>query len=323
MRSFILGYLGSSDSSSSDKRSKNVGLDIHINLWNSQYDRNKYYIDIGLMIEDISLVESILIYVPFKILKPEDLAKTLVQDRRLLSAIFNKKVNTNSYEGVREHLQIDDDDVILYKLRDEQFRYTPYSEYTKIEIQCTNILSKRETENDPKLKKYKKYYFRFRIKPENISTIIKKENQDNKVWQDPSLRTTETIDFRINELRSCPDELRESYLEQRNFDIKTIHYLIIRNSSDTFINVDSKALTSRLLEHEIWENYLPKEIDKEKDMMAYHFKEKNNDGIKVYTNLSQFSYLFNVKKRLCIYFLISMFIAIIASYISSFIYDHL
>lgn len=50
--------------------------------------------------------------------------------------------------------------------------------------------------------------------------MIRRENEKINIFQDASLRTTEIIDFRINDLRSCPENLREEFLRTPRFTIK-------------------------------------------------------------------------------------------------------
>ena len=140
--------------------------------------------------------------------------------------------------------------------------------------------------------------------------MIKRENEKINIFQDASLRTTEIIDFRINDLRSCPENLREEFLRTPRFTIKKIHYLIMRSSTDEYITIGDTEVKGRLLEKEIWKNYIDIE---ENDMIAYHVKEEKDD---TFSNLSRFKYPLNVGERLFWY----IFIAIILSLASSYIY---
>ncbi|VEG71522.1 Uncharacterised protein [[Pasteurella] aerogenes] len=322
MRSFVIGYTTTNGSTTSGR----VDANIHINLWaHANGDNINYYFDFGFMVEDISIIKEIILYCPFRISKVSDLGKCLSQDRNLLGAIFNQKCEINSYEGQRERIVLKSEEIenntdesfILYKLSDSKFNHSYIDDgYSKLTIDCDAILSQAEIDNEQRLKDNKKYYFRLRIKPESVHNFIKIENSKFNILRDPSLHITEIIDFRINELRSCPDELKEDFLTKKTFKIKSVHYLIIRCSTDDFINVDGKSVTSRLLENEIWQDYLP-ENDK-RDMIAYHFKQKSKNeggdsGIIHYTNLSQFRYLSDVPKRLVCYVFIGVLIAIFTS----------
>lgn len=85
----------------------------------------------------------------------------------------------------------------------------------------------------------------------------------------------------------------------------------MRNSTDEFITVGKDEVNGRLLEKEIWKEYI--EI-KETDMIAYHIKGGKDSS---FSNLSRFKYPLNIKKRILCYIMIGL----ILSLFSSFIYD--
>ena len=129
--------------------------------------------------------------------------------------------------------------------------------------------------------------------------MIKRENEEKNIIQEATLRITEIIDFRINDLRSCPENLREEFLRTPRFVMNKIHYLIMRNSTDEFVTIGDNEVNGRLLEKEIWKDYI--EIE-ETDMIAYHIKA-TKDPIYTFLNLSRFKYPLNIKKTIILYFL--------------------
>lgn len=341
MRTFIVEY------TKRDEQSNNkVNLELHINLWN--FKALETIFDFGFMINNIDEVKSIILYVPFKIKKLEDLGNNIIEKNQILvDAIFNERCETikfypkrlkvikkgnydtreekkkekqgflllsnNRLKKVKFKFKEKEKEVfILYSLSENQIKLTNYDKYARIEINVENILSNEEKENHLELED-KKYYFRIRFFPEdNNITMIKRENEKINIFQDASLRTTEIIDFRINDLRACPENLREEFLRTPRFILKKIHYLIMRNSTDEYITIGDGKVQGRLLEKEIWENYINIE---ENDMIAYHVKSEKEEGI--FSNLSRFKYPLNVGKRLIRYVLVGIGLSLL----SSFFYD--
>ena len=324
MRSFVIEYIKRDNEE--DTSDSGVELELHVNLWN--FKKLETTFDFGFMVDNIDNVENIILYVPFKIKKVEDLGNNIIEKNQILvDAIFNERCETikfypkrlkvikkgnydTRYREGRDINNKKEKDFILYSLSDNQIAFENFYNYARIKLNVENILSKEEQKNPPELDN-KKYYFRIRFFPDsNEITMIKRENEKINIFQDASLRTTEIIDFRINDLRSCPENLREEFLRTPRFTIKKIHYLIMRSSTDEYITIGDTEVKGRLLEKEIWKNYINIE---ENDMIAYHVKKEEDY---TFSNLSRFKYPLNVGERLFWY----IFIAIILSLASSYIY---
>ena len=324
MRSFVIEYIKRNNEE--DTLDNEVELELHVNLWN--FKKLETTFDFGFMVDNIDNVENIILYVPFKIKKVEDLGNNIIEKNQILvDAIFNERCETIKFYpkrlkvikkgnyDTRDRRSADIDntkekDFILYSLSNNQITFENFYNYARIKLNVENILSKEEQRNHPELDN-KKYYFRIRFFPDsNEITMIKRENEKINIFQDASLRTTEIIDFRINDLRSCPENLREEFLRTPRFTIKKIHYLIMRSSTDEYITIGDTEVKGRLLEKEIWKNYINIE---ENDMIAYHVKKEEDY---TFSNLSRFKYPLNVGERLFWY----IFIAIILSLASSYIY---
>ena len=326
MRTFILEYTKRKNKEINlEKRMEKVNLELHVNLWN--FKKLETTFDFGFMVDNIDNVENIILYVPFKIKKVEDLGNNIIEkNQTLVDAIFNERCETTKFYpkrlkvikkgnyDTREDISKENEGetFVLYSLSENQIKLTNYDKYARIEINVENILSNEEKENHLELED-KKYYFRIRFFPEdNNITMIKRENEKINIFQDASLRTTEIIDFRINDLRACPENLREEFLRTPRFILKKIHYLIMRNSTDEYITIGDGKVQGRLLEKELWENYINIE---ENDMIAYHVKSEKEESI--FSNLSRFKYPLNVGRRLIRYVLVGVGLSLL----SSFIYD--
>lgn len=128
-------------------------------------------------------------------------------------------------------------------------------------------------EGDYGAKGYSKHYFRFRIVTAiNNLKLIFQEPKNISPFQDAFV-TTQVIDFRLNNLRSCCPNVRDRFAKGAHFNITAAHYLILRNSTDVFIH-QGEAVSSRLLEKDLWENYIE---DLSDNIIAYHFKKIANE----------------------------------------------
>lgn len=330
VRSFLLEY------KKRDNSSEDTEIDIHINLWgvNAQRSENApvMVFDFGFMVENIKSVSNIILYCPFHIDKVEDLGDKLSQKPDLIEAIFNEdcevlsKIHPKRTKITKRGNQFkssseDEKDFILYKLDKALISFRDQDEYGRIEINVENILSGNE-EILPALNGTNTYYFRIRIYPTDEPIyIVKRENEDINLLQDSSLRTTEIVDFRINDFRSITENIKEEVFRLNTFNIKSIHYLIMRSSTDEFVSSSDKY-KSRLLEREVWKDYI--ELNKN-DVIAYHFKElseKKEDYIKYissFTNLSRFKYPLNIRKRIFLYILAIIVISVVSNFIYGFL----
>lgn len=351
MRSFLLEYVKRDDS-----LQENTSIDIHINLWGINAQNAEHspsmVLDFGFMIDDITNISEIILYCPFQIEGIDDLGGLLAKKPDLIEAVFNEdcevlsKIHPNRTKITKrgdnfKSSNTNNKEFILYKLDKSLIEFTAQEEYGKIKINVTNILSGNER-NLKSLSNIKRYYFRVRIYPNQKEKIdiLKRENEKINLLQDSSLRTTEIIDFRINDFRSITENIKEEVFRLNTFNIQNIHYLIMRNSTDEFISGSDKY-KSRLLEREVWKDYFKLEDDN--DVIAYHFKKsykqlnensnnslptfffkansnekhENKEYISSFTNLSRFKYPLNVKARIMRY----VFAIVAISIMSNVLYD--
>lgn len=336
MRSFLLEYTKRKD------EGMDVFTDLHVNLWcvNSRgsEDVPNMYLDFGFMIDDISNVNDIILYCPFPIEKVEDLGHLLLNKVDLIEAIFNEncevlsKIHPNRIKVTKKGDKLKpfktstlvtcglfknndkskSNEFIIYQLSDSLIKYTEQEEYTRIAINVSGILSGNEIKLEY-LRDIKRYYFRIRITPKDgMINIVKRENEKINLFQDPSLRTTEIIDFRINDFRSISEEIKEEAFRLNTFDMSSVHYLVMRDATDEFVS-GTNEYKSRILEKEVWKDYIFLENN---DVIAYHFKKMNCSS---FSNLSRFKYLLNVKKRVFCYISILLFLSVVSNAIYEFL----
>ncbi|OFI05012.1 hypothetical protein CLOACE_19810 [Clostridium acetireducens DSM 10703] len=301
MRSFALWY------STKDKESKlDKEITVHVNLWNKKKENQKNYcFDFGLLVEDIKSIEKIYLYVPFKIEKSQikDLG-AIISNNQLVNAIFNENFTTT--DGKPKKLIVNETvekpKFVIYALEVEsQIKINPCirnasTPGTILEIDTGSI----------NLEKILRYYFRIRIQVGSDDLyMINDEIKGVSIFSD-QFTNTEVIDFRLNDVRSCSEELREQFNKGKKFNILAVHYLILRNADDVIIHY-GKEINSRMLENDLWKDYI--EGDNH-NIIAYHIKnkaKKKNDNtydyIEDFSDLTRFQYQKGTKLIIIMYVL--------------------
>lgn len=286
MRSFVLWY----ESRKKESQEK-VNLDIHINLWKNTHAIETFVFDFGLMINKIDELKNIYLYLPFKESTWSDLGHIISLEPRLIEAIFNENCSVSTFHPKRLKINFLEDinkKFILYSLTEEDIKKEAYSNGELLTIDVNNILNESEIKENPNIDEIKEYYFRFRFEVKKDRIDLIKEADSNKNFFLDIFSRTETIDFRINDVRSCSDKIMEEYHRNKKFIINKIHYLLLRNSNDEFLYFDSEV-KSRVLEKELWSRYIENIPE---DVIAYHIKGTSNKekGIKSFSKLVRFRY---------------------------------
>lgn len=302
MRSFALWYSVENEEQESDKE-----VTVNINIWDKRKDREKKYcFDFGLLIEDIRNIEKIYLYVPLKIEKHQirDLGG-LISNNKLVNAIFNEDYTTTAGEPKRLIVNgnQEKESFVIYALEVENqiilkncLRDAPIPG-TVLEIRTQGI--------EPG--ELVRYYFRIRIEikacSENLH-LINNKVEGISIFSN-QFTNTEIIDFRLNDVRSCSEELREQFDKGNKFNILAVHYLILRSANDVIIHY-GKNMSSRILEKDLWKTYID---GCDQNIIAYHIKSKadvyfdsESECYKVrkyvenFTDLSRFQYKKGTKK---------------------------
>lgn len=287
MRSFVLWYNPRGNFASSSE----VNLDIHINLWKKKRPVETFVFDFGLMIDKIDFIKNIYLYLPFKESRWSDLGHVISSNPKLVEAIFNENCNVSTFHPKRVKVNFKDKDekFILYSLSQEDIRKENYSHGELLTLNVNSILDDSEIQENEEIKNLKKYYFRFRFEVSKDKVYLIKNSDFNKNFFLDIFSRTETIDFRINDIRSCSEKVMEEYYRNKKFKINKIHYLLLRNSNDEFLCLDGN-IGSRVLEKELWSSYIENVPE---DVIAYHIKgvpQNREDRIKSFSKLVRFKY---------------------------------
>lgn len=319
MRSFALWY-----------SSKNIvsikEATVHINLWDKVEKKEKNYcFDFGILVENIEDIDKIYLYVPFQIEKNQikDLG-SVISNNQLVNAIFNENFTTT--DGEPKSLVVNGNE--------EKPKFVIYA--LEVERQIKLNSCKRGTETPgtileidvggiQPIKNISRYYFRIRIKVNSKDIqLINDEIKGISVFSD-QFTNTEVIDFRLNDIRSCSEELREQFKKGKAFCLKAVHYLILRDADDIIIHY-GKELNSRMLEKNLWSNYID---GYNHNIIAYHIKskyEKQIDSItqkikykyvEDFSDLTRFQYQKGTKKIIMVYVLFVIGLGTIGSVIGN------
>lgn len=303
MRSFALWYSKTEQMPEDSKKE----LTVHINLWNKD-NKNVYCFDFGLMVEDISNIDGIHLYCPFKVTKEQikDLGST-ISEHKLVNAIFNENYTTTSGEPKRLLINAPKNPFYIYSLEIEnQLQLMSFGDNslnpeekvgTIIKIDFKDIITNHIT----------KYYFRLRIEAEKSNLdFIDDDIKGISVFSN-TFTNTEIIDFRLNDTRSFREELKERFYDGDKFSIKGVHYLILRDANDSIIHY-GENISSRILEKYLWNDYI---VGVNRNIIAYHIKKKSkiNDNkeliyIDDFSNLSRFQYQKNTWTVIAVYIIV-------------------
>ncbi|MBQ0067137.1 MAG: hypothetical protein KBS60_02945 [Phascolarctobacterium sp.] len=325
MRSFAI-WCKKKDSSSrndawKDKVDKNPQIDVHVNIWNQIGNRDSQYcyIDFGIKVYDISLIDEMFLYCPVKLSKDDvkDLGGVYA-NTPLVNSIFNE--NYSIVDSGRKRYPVSDKTgikFVCYALGGHEYEVLPDSVDKDNATIITFSTKSWQNESDKNLGNT--YYVRFRIKI-NLAKekFIKELNTTDSALNDIFTKT-EIIDFRLNDVRSMSVERQELFGNCDKFDIKCVHCLIMRRASDRML-VDGKCdYGVRLLESEIWKDYVD---NLSTEVFAYHFKKDVRENIKK-NSIDVFNVLVRVQSKKVIskwvYMLIIIVLGIASSLIASLI----
>ena len=331
LRSFAIWYDSKHDMNNMEKeKEKDI---IHINFW-SQIPSNpeKCYFDFGIYVNDISDVKNLNIYCPFEVRKNNirDLGARF-SDGNLVNALFNEDYTTtggnakryliNKNKNLKEQFIIyaitEDSEIKIenckrIKFHSDNPKTNDKGKGSIIIIDVSDVIEKSEES----LKKIKSYYFRLRIETtKNDMKLITKKVSTESLFTDTFV-STEIMDFRINDIRSCCDEIRNRFNYGKHFSLKAIHYLVMRKANDRVI-ADGNLYTCRLLEQDIWNGYIDNLND---NIIAYHFKKIAN-GINMVDSLCilvRFQSRIKTITTIFIYLLIAIGLGVLVNFITEF-----
>lgn len=324
MRSFAIWYDKKNNANASSP-----DIQIHINLWEKNIcggKRGEVCLDFGLLVHDIEFVSCVKLYCPFDVKKEdiEDLGTRIHEHIGLVNAIFNEDYSPQKITPRYLRVQVPEsrrnklkDDFFIYQLDENNFSVPDEknNKGTIISIDISDVFPTKNHDSYEKLKGVKRYYFRFRIfvSPHDIKMISRRPKNISPL-QDAFIET-QVIDFRLNNLRSCNASIGDTFAKGEHFNIKAIHYLVLRNISDE-ISYYGSSFSSRLLEDEMWSHYIE---DLKKNIVAYHFKQTEVDE---FVTLIRFEYKKYHLMLVLWYLFLVLWCDVLAGFCSNFLFNN-
>lgn len=262
-----------------------TAAEFHVNLWHFSKKKRADFFEIGILPDDPGALSAIKIYVPFSLdgsdirdLGPEfastDLAQgifneTLASTRQPNGKCVELKNANMVYCNV--HIFSPDDAII----DTDELLLKPQNGGTLLTItqQALATLA-RQSEGSTR------GYFRLRISPKTKSarpfmTVIKPKD---RAWTS-GFDVIEYIDCRINEARTLPKSV-ETAAAGAPYGVAATSRVVFLAVVPVVSSVTSSHAAwhkSRLLENEIWRNYVPAGL--EDGMVVYHWRKEFADDI--------------------------------------------
>jgi hypothetical protein len=103
------------------------------------------------------------------------------------------------------------------------------------------------------------HYIRIRFElDERTHDLFSSEQSPSEGFLNSSFNRTELTEFRLNERRSFPDEIRQRISSERNdyFKLVTVHYFLMRDRQFELVEAHTHFRKMRLLEDDLWRHYL-------------------------------------------------------------------
>lgn len=265
--------------------------------------------------------EAIKIFFPFNVTENSyvaSLGRTVCNTPTLISAIFNTRVKETKHDGERM-------DITFRHEKDSKLRF-----HSQIALgpHGDGVTLNRLSGGSPgttlsfpiKLFKREKeerlddlpHYFRFRIKMSaEDKSVISQTYSAKDSWLLSHFDSTEIVDFRVNEIRNLPAQIR-SKLEYDSY-ISSVHFFLIRETNSEHKLSHTEFKRCRVLEKDLWETYLKEDdqrITLPEKMLIYHWREfskRDQDG-KLLEHLENFSAFAKFSKTVVSTFTIIVFI---------------
>lgn len=284
--------------------------ELHVNIWKVNEGRiclnSCFYLDIGLKVS--FTYESVRLYLPFAVVKQAqiDLCKTVMENRKLLCAIFNDEMlptpqanpcfckATCQTEGAGNGAD-GTNSFYLYQVDDNNITIEGDGQKGQEGTWVTVTMNGNPT-NEEKLDNYEnqQLYVRIRLKVEDNDQFRISESISNDLLQ-AAFSRTDLFDIRINEIREIDGKVLER-MKTDGFSIMSfnkVHVFYITDTRESVINASSLKVDSRLLEKGHWEKYEPSNSLHNVHYVAHHWKRRRKEDDK--GDIRSFSVFFSTQ----------------------------
>ena len=287
---------------------------VYINDWLNP--KGKSYVDLAVRVRGVKSGKSLNVYVPFVVSRDEiEDVSLLFNDTKILHAIFSSAciVDYKKNECTSE-IAYNGKTVDIVHISTLDFRLQSIADGTLISIGLEKLQA--FLDND-------EAYFIWRMPHKSLDEIFKpRVNMDNVLERLRDLITTPVVSekygysVRVNESRLLPEEITRIGVFHRQKLKKAVITLSIDENYE--LN-DSGCYRIHRLEEKLYENYLPKDYNRE-DIITYQWHQNRNDNLQ-----GQFNFYYNVTRNsvsrgsMFLYMVLLMFIGIVGNILAEYV----
>lgn len=281
------------------------------------------YLDIGLRLKNAKHIQAIQLFVPSRVeLKDlKDLGGYL-RDPDLLCAVFNDdldvKIGKLDYYKVYKNKKLD---FKIYRLDTSKFNldynFDPSGTLITIELDYQGS---------------RDLYIRFRVLGEYPQKLSFIDKPPNAIFQSAFYRT-DTIDFRLNEMRVLPNKFIENMKSNgKVFAFSKIHFFFICTSKEEWFFSQLPYANCRILESNKWNSYAEGTAvtknactppESKVPILAYHWKSATKDDqlISDFNILIKTKFEQNVFRTIGIFLVVGLLLSLITEVLGSKVND--
>ena len=257
-------------------------VSLHINFW--QFDKSNNipnFFDIGLRFESIEDQDDLFVFIPVELDKNDikDLS-SLLGESKIATGIFNESLSAKNEDNVVTIFTSSDEIYIkVYKFISDRNGF----DEKEIDIELlkdigTIITIKKKVFERSKAntKSLEKLYFRLRINlPVTKSHCFVKKIKQKDWFLLSGFWEISFMDFRYNEIRNLPKTISRKISDTENslLKVKRIDFLLVSDISADLAGGHKPFHKSRILEPDIWSDYIKDNIKIKNAMVIYHWKE--------------------------------------------------
>ena len=287
---------------------------VYINDWLNP--KGKSYIDIAVRIRGVKVSKALHVYVPFAVSRDEiEDVSLLFNDTKILQAIFSAacivdyKKNEHTSEIAYNGKTVD-----IVHISTLEYQADRLADGTLISVDLGAL--QQFLDND-------EAYFIWRMPHKSLDEIFKpRVNMGNALARLRDLITTPVVSekygysIRVNESRLLPEEITRIGAFHRQKLKKAVITLSI---DDNYELNDSGCYRIHRLEENLYEDYLPKEYNRE-DVITYQWNQSREDNLQ-----GQFNFYYNITKdsisrgSMFLYLVLLMAIAVIGDVLADYV----
>ena len=287
---------------------------VYINDWLNP--KGKSYIDIAVRIRGVKVSKALHVYVPFTVSRDEIKDVSLhFNDTKILQATFSSTciVDYKKNEYTSE-IAYNGKTVDIVHISTLEYEAEWLADGTLISIDLGSL--QQFLDND-------EAYFIWRMPHKSLNEIFKpRVNMGNALARLRDLITTPVVSekygysIRVNESRLLPEEITRIGAFHRQKLKKAVITLSIDENYE--LN-DSGCYRIHRLEENLYEDYLPKEYNRE-DVITYQWNQSREDNLQ-----GQFNFYYNITKdsisrgSMFLYLVLLMAIAVIGDVLANYV----